>query len=170
MSKYFVAEKQHGGAAMAAEHVARPPVIPAVIYKDRHGAIDFLQKAFGLELALLLTDAAGDVAHAEMNFGGGVVMIASEWPAWVWAKSPGSAGGVNTQFIRIQLERDIDAHCERARAAGARIIEEPRDEFYGDRIYRAMDLEGHFWTFAQPVRQVTFEEMERDTGYKLETP
>jgi uncharacterized glyoxalase superfamily protein PhnB len=62
---------------------------------------------------------------------------------------------------------DIDAHCARARAAGAEIIVEPADQFYGHRTYRARDHEGHVWTFAQPVREVSAAEMEAATGLKV---
>ena len=53
---------------------------------------------------------------------------------------------------------DVDAHYERAKAAGAEILAEPEDQEYGDRRYTARDLEGHHWFFAQQVRQVDPEE------------
>ncbi len=135
---------------------------PAVVYRDRPAAMTWLEHAFGFETSLLLTDAEGGIAHAEMSYDGGVIMISSEWADWT--KSPGTTGGGNTQFLRVRLERDIDAHCERARRAGATITQEPADQFYGDRIYRAFDPEGHCWTFSQAVRQVSSEEMEKATG------
>ena len=73
---------------------------------------------------------------------------------------PLSVGGKNTQRIHVRIERDIDAHCEHARAAGAKIVMEPADQFYGERTYIAEDLEGHHWTFSQPVKQVSRQEME----------
>ena len=62
----------------------------------------------------------------------------------------------------------IDAHCARARTAGATILAEPEDQFYGDRIYRAADLEGHVWTFSQHVRDVGKEEAEAAIGLPIE--
>jgi uncharacterized glyoxalase superfamily protein PhnB len=53
--------------------------------------------------------------------------------------------------LHVQVN-DLDAHFERARAAGARIPSEPHDEPYGERIYRAEDLEGHRWMFAEPIK------------------
>jgi uncharacterized glyoxalase superfamily protein PhnB len=44
---------------------------------------------------------------------------------------------------------DVDAHCERARAAGAVIRDEPSDHLGGDRIYVATDCGGHQWIFSQ---------------------
>jgi uncharacterized glyoxalase superfamily protein PhnB len=61
------------------------------------------------------------------------------------------------------------SHGARARQAGAKIAMEPADQFYGDRTYMAVDLEGHYWTFAQPVRYASKEEMEKETGFKHET-
>ena len=77
--------------------------------------------------------------------------------------------GINTQFVRIHLEDGLDEHCERARAAGARITDEPADQFYGARTYRAVDPEGHVWNFSQEVRVVSGEEMEKATGLKIHT-
>jgi uncharacterized glyoxalase superfamily protein PhnB len=56
------------------------------------------------------------------------------------------------------LVDNVDGHCERARAAGAEIDEEPADQEYGERRYSAVDLEGHRWFFAQPIREVAPEE------------
>ncbi len=101
----------------------------------------------------VLTDSKGNIAHAEMTHGDGVVMIGNEWTDW--AKSPASIGGKNTQRIHVRLEKDIDKHCEHARKSGAFILMEPADQFYGDRTYSARDLEGHYWTFSQAVKYVT---------------
>ena len=62
----------------------------------------------------------------------------------------------------------IDEHCRHAEASGAQIIRAPQDEFFGDRVYRAKDIEGHVWTFSQHVRDVSIAEMERVSGLKIE--
>jgi uncharacterized glyoxalase superfamily protein PhnB len=84
-------------------------------------------------------------------------------------KSPASVEGVGTQFLRITLADGLDAHCAAARAAGARIVDEPADQFYGARTYRALDPEGHVWNFTQDVRVVSGAEMEAATGLKIHT-
>ena len=89
----------------------------------------------------------------------------------MWADfvaSPKSIGGKNTQIIHVHLKDGIDAHCAHAKAAGAEILQEPEDQFYGDRSYRARDPEGHVWTFSQTVRHVTREEAEQASGLKIE--
>jgi uncharacterized glyoxalase superfamily protein PhnB len=143
----------------------RPAFIPSVIYSDQRAALQWLEKAFGFEPSMVLVDSGGNIAHAEMSFGDGVVMVGGEWPAWKdWCKSPTSAGGANTQRIHVRIDRDIDGHCARARAAGAVIAMEPADQFYGDRTYMAVDPEGHHWTFAQSVKQVSDKDMEKTSG------
>ena len=144
----------------------RPSFGSGVFYRDPWAALDWLEKAFGFERSMVITDKDGRLAHSEMKFGDGYLMVGSEWADFV--ASPASVGGKNTQSIHVQLRDGIDAHCDRARAAGAAILMEPADQFYGDRTYRARDLEGHVWTFAQTVRSVSREEAERASGLKIE--
>jgi uncharacterized glyoxalase superfamily protein PhnB len=147
----------------------RPAFIPSIIYKDNRAALKWLQNAFGFEASEVLTAANGDIVHAEMSHGDGVVMIGGEFEGWKWAVSPASIGGKNTQRVHVRLDSGIDEHCARARQAGAEIAMEPADQFYGDRCYMAVDPEGHHWTFSQPVRNASREEMEKATGFKYKT-
>jgi uncharacterized glyoxalase superfamily protein PhnB len=142
-----------------------PGLISAVSYRDARAAIAWLEAAFGFELAMLIEDADGGVAHSQMRFGEGMVMVGNEWSEN--NQSPASLGGRNTQTIHIHIDTDIDAHCERARAAGATIFAEPETQFYGDRTYRCTDPEGHIWTVGQTVAAVTREEAEAATGLKI---
>jgi uncharacterized glyoxalase superfamily protein PhnB len=149
---------------------------PAVFYRDPRAALAWLEKAFGFETTLLITDEAGNVAHSEMSFGNGYIMVGAEWsgniawedPTMRNVKAPVSAGGVNTQNVHVQLQEDIDAYCERARAAGARIVAEPETQFYGDRTFRAQDPEGHVWSFSQTVKTVAPQEWDAASGLKTE--
>jgi uncharacterized glyoxalase superfamily protein PhnB len=150
---------------MSSPGFPRPPFIPSVIYRDNRAALKWLQDAFGFEPSEVLTDGDDNIVHAEMNFGGGVVMIGNEWTDWT--RSPLSVEGRNTQRVHVRIDRGIDEHCERARKAGAKIAMEPADQFYGDRTYMAVDPEGHHWTFAQPVRELSLKEMEDASGFKF---
>ncbi len=144
------------------------PFVASVIYRDPQTALAWLQRAFGFELSMLIEGPDGDphAMHAEMSVGGrGRIMVGGEWADWV--KSPASVGGANTCNIHVHLVDGIDAHCAQARAAGADIIAEPSDQFYGDRTYRARDPDGHVWTFAQKVRQVSRAEAEAAIGAKI---
>jgi len=148
----------------------RQTFIPALSYQDPVAALKWLERAFGFETALLIMGRSGvyraDEFHAQMRLGDGVVMIGGEWNES--HKSPRSAGDVTTQTVHVHLEEDIDAHCARARAAGATVLAEPSDQFYGERTYRARDPEGHIWSFAQTTRQVSREEAEQASGLKIE--
>lgn len=143
----------------------KPTLTSAIIYRDAKAAMEWLEKAFGFELAMLVTDDKGEIGHCEMRLGDGLIYVGYEWHDK--AKSPAGLDGVNTQGVHVQLTEDIDAHCERARKAGAAILMEPQDQFYGDRTYRARDLEGHIWTFGQMVREMTPEEMSDGTGFTV---
>jgi uncharacterized glyoxalase superfamily protein PhnB len=140
----------------------------ALYYQDPKAALAFLEKAFGFETVMLITDPDGALAHSEMRYGDGLLMIGTEWSAD--RQSPRSLGGKTTQNVHVQLgeDIDIDAHCARARAAGAVIEADPEDQFYGDRTYRAKDPEGHVWTFGQTRRFVSREEAEQASGLKIE--
>ncbi len=150
---------------MPAPDFKRSSLTSAVTYKDPAAGRKFLEKAFGFEIALLVTDDKGEVGHCEMRFGDSQIMIGGEWNEST--KSPASLGGANTQTVHVHMDEGIDRHCERAKKAGAVIVQDPSDQFYGDRTYRARDPEGHVWTFGQTVRDMSPEEMSKGTGYTV---
>ncbi len=138
-----------------------PQISSAVFYDDAAKAIDWLCRVFGFEVQLKVEGEGGRIEHSELRFGEGLVMVSSsggssERKRSLPAKSPRAVGGVNTQMLAIFVD-DADAHCERARAAGAKIIDEPTtsdygDDYWSDRTYRAEDPEGHQWWFMQRLR------------------
>jgi uncharacterized glyoxalase superfamily protein PhnB len=137
-----------------------------VFYKEPSIALDWLEKAFGFERSMLVKDRAGKLVHSEMRFEDAYLVVDSEWSANI--ASPVSINGKNTQSVYIKIRRDIDGHCTRARTAGAVIVQEPQDQFYGERTYRAVDFEGHVWTFAQTIKAVSKEEAERLSGLVID--
>ena len=139
----------------------------ALSYKDPKAAFRWLEEAFGFESLMVILDAEGNLAHSEMTYGDSVVMIGTEWTAK--HRSPQSIDGINTQTVHIQIEDDVDAHCERARKAGAKILQEPETQFYGDRTYRCIDPEGHIWTIGQTVKRMQPEEWDKAMGLKTQT-
>ena len=122
-------------------------IIPYLLYEDVASALKFLSKAFGLKkYGSPYRGPDGKINHAAMQLGNDLIMMGYPGPKYKNPKRLGQA----TQNLYIDID-DVDAHCERARKAGARIIEEPADTFYGDRRYGAEDPEGHQWYFAKHI-------------------
>jgi uncharacterized glyoxalase superfamily protein PhnB len=145
-----------------------PVFTSSVHYRDPKAALAWLEQAFGFEVTMAIEgpDDAPDMCHYEMSHEGrGRIMVGGEWMEAV--RSPASVGGANTQCLHVQIPSDVDDHCQRARAAGAAIVAEPEDQFYGDRTYRAADPEGHIWTFATRVREVSRAEAEAAIGQPI---
>ena len=123
-------------------------IIPTLRYKDAVAAIDWLCEAFGFEKHLVVPDDDGGIAHAQLTFGNGMIMLGSartdEFGLMI--KQPVELDGAQTQTPYVIVE-DVDAHYERASAAGASIVMEPEDQSYGGRFYNCRDPEGHLWNF-----------------------
>ncbi len=142
--------------------------VPALSYRDPKTALDWLSRAFDFEVTMAIEGPDDDPTqcHYEMGYEGrGRIMVGSEFNEWM--RSPLSNNGANTTSTHVAVTSDVDAHCERARAAGATILVEPEDQFYGDRVYRCVDLEGHHWTFAHHVRDVTGAQAEDAIGQPI---
>lgn len=129
---------------------------PRVCYHDCSSAVEWLERAFGFR-PVVVAESGGQVAYAELSFGDSRLTVGG---AWENVKPPASVDGANTQIIHVTIESGLDAHCERAREAGAAIVQEPADMFHGERTYRALDPQGHMWIFGQKIRQVSDAEME----------
>ena len=134
-----------------------PRITSNLYYDDPASALEWLAKAFGFETRMSIPGPDGGVMHAEMQVADGVVMLSPASGADHW-KSPKSLAGSVTQGLYVYVD-DVDAHCARARAAGAIIQSELEDMFWGDRTYVVEDPEGHRWTFAQHTRDVAPEDM-----------
>ncbi len=134
-----------------------PRIAPNVFYDDPAHALEWLAKAFDFETRVSIPGPDGTIIHAEMQVADSAFMMSPAAANDAW-KSPRSLAGSVTQTLYVYVD-DVDAHCDRARDAGAKIDSEPEDMFWGDRTYVAEDLEGHRWTFAQRVRDVAPEDM-----------
>jgi PhnB protein len=134
-----------------------PTITPYLLYNDVAAALDWLARAFSLsEYGDRFTGPDGNVSHAAMRLGDGVVMMGCPGPQY---RNPRSLSAV-TQQLYVKVD-DVDAHFARAKKTGAKILEELNDTFYGHRRYGAEDPEGHHWYFAQHIRDVSPEEMKR---------
>lgn len=139
-----------------------PRVTCSIFYDDAAAAIDWLCRVFGFEVRLKVEGENGRIEHSELAFGpDGLVCVGDSGgkasrPGGLPCRSPRSLDGLSTAAFCIYLD-DVDAHCARTRAAGAKILEEPKTSDYGadywsDRSYRCEDLEGHQWWFVQRMR------------------
>lgn len=118
-----------------------PTFYPVLSYRDAPAALAWLQKAFGFEQLFVTPGPDGSVAHAELGFGAGIVMLNTGTGAGQPADRREAA-----QSVYVAVD-DPDAHCTRARAAGADITRELENTDYGSREYSARDPEGHHWHF-----------------------
>ena len=124
----------------------RQTVTPYLLYEDADAALEWLAQAFGFRTKDRITGPDGKVAHAEMDVGDGSSIFLGA-PGGDY-RSPKTVGRTALVYVYVG---DVDAHCARAREAGAEIAEEPNDQPYGDRRYAAEDPEGHLWYFAAPL-------------------
>jgi len=128
--------------------ITRSTIIPCLRYRDAHAAIDWLQRAFGFTAQAVYAD--GDIVmHAQLVFGGGMIMLGSAERDSAWSQHsahPDEVGGRQTQSACV-IVHDVDAHHARAVAAGARIVIDIADQDYGGRGYACADPEGYLWWF-----------------------
>lgn len=123
-------------------------VTPYLLYEDGEAAIEFLTNAFGFREDRRATGAAGGL-HAELEAApdGGWIHLGQ--PARGF-RNPAVVGRTSQVYVLVD---DVDSHYARAKAAGARIIEELKDLPYGHRRYGCADPQGHEWYFAQPITE-----------------
>jgi uncharacterized glyoxalase superfamily protein PhnB len=123
-------------------------VIPTMRYNDAAAAIAWLCEAFGFERHLVVPGESATIAHAQLVFGRGMIMLGSAHDDAFdqLQKPPSDLGGVTTQSPYIIVE-DADEHYARAVSAGAKVVMEIKDADYGGRGYSCRDPEGHLWNF-----------------------
>jgi uncharacterized glyoxalase superfamily protein PhnB len=140
-----------------------PRLSVALFYDDPRVAIDWLCRAFGFSVRLIVDGPDGSVAHSELEYGTAVLMIAGtpagpNPPNQAWRdrlQSPGQAGGKLTANVAIYVD-DVDRHCQTAMQAGGEVVSEPSTvdygaEYWSDRNYCVLDCEGHMWWFMQRI-------------------
>src|SRR5262245_19808073 len=124
-------------------------VIPYLYYKNGKAAIEFIAKAFGFDVRQVVPGPGNLVMHAELGYRDAVVYLGTPEGQPPAKQLPKRNAGV------LVYVDDVDAHFAHAKAAGAKILDAPADQFYGDRTYRASDPEGQEWMFLTHLRDVT---------------
>ena len=126
-------------------------VLPHVVYQDVPRAVEWLRAHFGFTEHYRYGEP---VSGAQMVLGNACIMVHGERPG---SASPSELGGRGTQSLTVFVE-DVEAHYERAKAAGAVIVEELHETCYGELQYGAEDLEGHHWLFSRHAHDLGPEE------------
>ncbi len=121
-------------------------------------AIEFYQAAFGAKEKLRLTEPSGRIGHVELEFGGTTLMLSDEFPEY-GIQGPARVGGT-TVTLHLHVD-DADSVIRRAVEAGATLVREPTDHFYGERSGTVRDPFGHEWNIGHHIEHVSPEEMQR---------
>ncbi|MEC9267200.1 MAG: VOC family protein [Pseudomonadota bacterium] len=133
-------------------------LFPYIHVRDAAAAIAFYRDAFGAEEEFRLTEPGGRIGHAEMRFGGMVLMISEEFPEY-GIQAPPSVGGTSVT-LHIHVD-DADATIAMAESAGATVATPAQDWFYGERSGCIIDPFGHRWNIGHSIEEVTPDEMQR---------
>ena len=133
-----------------------PRISTGIWYDDPAAAIDWLCRAFGFEIRMVVDGEGGAVAHSELTYGEGLIMVGDAKPKFPQTRAPNQIGGLNTQNMMVFVD-DVEAHYARAQAAGARIVKAPEtvdygEEYWSERGYECVDIGGHHWWFYQRLR------------------
>ena len=118
-------------------------VIPVLVYPDVREAVAWLTEAFGFRERLQI----GEAHRSQMSVPGGGAVIAAD----VRGNKRPPREGESTSSVLVRVE-DAHAHCDRARAHGADVVDPPTDHVYGERQYTAVDPWGHVWTFSETLQ------------------
>jgi uncharacterized glyoxalase superfamily protein PhnB len=129
------------------------PVVPVLVYPDVREAVAWLEAAFGFAERVRI----GESHRSQLSLGDGAVIVGD-----VRGERRPPHPGEETHSVLVRVD-DARAHCQHARAHGARILMEPRDFEYGERQYEAEDPAGHRWTFSETLRDVAPEEWGGET-------
>ena len=143
---------EQAGTVTREARTTAPNIYPCLGYRDAKAAIRWLCEAFGFEEQMVHPGEDREVAHAELSLGPGIIMLGSASDDMPDVDTDAFTAGGEADFSRIPFAlyvavEDVDAHAERAKAAGAEIVRELNDTDYGSREYAARDLEGNVWSF-----------------------
>ena len=123
-------------------------IIPGMQYRNPTAAVEWLCNVFGFNKRAAYTDDAGNVLHAELTFGNGMIMLGPkrDTPFGRYLRQPDEIGGCETQAPYV-IVADADAIYARVKAAGAEILLDISTKDYGGRDFTCRDLEGRIWSF-----------------------
>ncbi len=131
-----------------------PIVVPSVVYADVPAAVGWLERAFGFteRKGSRLVGDGWTLTWLEIGEDGLIHLTTGGH-----GLTPPAKSGFASQSLKVYVA-DIDSHFEAAKAENAEIIMEPQDMFWGGRIYRAKDIEGHVWELSQIEKELSVEQ------------
>jgi len=135
-----------------AKPAGMPWLSPYMCVKDCDKAADFYQRAFGFEKKFSMPMPDGRTGHTEMTFKDASIMFGPEqaWSQHSTVRTPATSGTPSPVQLYVYCD-DVDALFARAKAAGAEVVAAPSDMFYGDRVCKLKDPDGHDWNFATNI-------------------
>jgi PhnB protein len=134
---------------------------------DAAGAIDFYKKAFGAREVVRMQGPDGKIAHAEVQIGDSRIMLTGEYREMNFL-GPQSRGGT-TVHMHLYV-KDCDAMMQRATGAGAKLLREAKDQFYGDRSGSVEDPYGHVWHLATHKEDLSMGEIRKRGEKAMQNP
>ena len=135
-----------------------PRIIPRLFCREPEQEMEFCQQVFEATVQNRREDLDGKLVHALVAVGPALIMIESEWPQ-VTNRAP-ELNGSTPVVVYVYVE-DVDATLEKAKARGARVLDPAQDQPWGDRTAWLMDPQGHVWTLASRVEEMSEEERRR---------
>jgi PhnB protein len=133
-------------------------ITPYLIVNGVDGALEFYKKAFGAKELFRMETPQGKIGHCEFQIGDSKIMMADEFPE-MGSKAPSSEKG--SSFSLLIYVKDVDAVFKQAVSAGAKVLRELKNEFYGDRMGTLQDPFGHIWNLGMHIEDVSPEEMKK---------
>jgi PhnB protein len=144
--------------SLMSSNLSYPPLAPYLVVNGAARAIEFYKKAFGAEERYRLIDPdSGRIGHAEITIRGMLLMLSDEYPSF--KQSPSTLGATTIKLCL--MTEQVDADFARAIEAGAEVVFELKDQFYGFREGRLRDPFGHEWTLSQEIENISPQEMQR---------
>lgn len=133
-------------------------ITPYICVGDAASAIEFYKKAFGATELMRLDHPSGKIGHAEIKIGDSHLMLADEFPEMNFRSPQSLTGSPVSMYLYVE---DVDAVANQAVAAGAKVVREVKDQFYGDRSGTLEDPYGHVWNIATHKEDVSQEEINK---------
>jgi PhnB protein len=147
-------------------------VLPFLIVRDIAQSMDYYEKTLGFKKTMSMPNESGEIVHGEVQISDEITLMFGPGPTQATAQDPvsklvdeklkeaGPAKGAGVVLYFDLGEQDIDAYYADVKRGGAKIVEDIKDQFWGDRNFTIEDKDGYLLTFSKHVRDVDFSQMQ----------